>query len=376
MCWCIKIKIYYILVLSILLSIGLASVHSVSDTQLQPELLEIGRIDTGGNAFYLQINNNICVISEGSFNGLKFYDVTDPSSIKLLGTYKQGIGAPHNTIMIDNFVFLADTLDGVEVIDISDPTTPRFISSTSTGGYAWDLQIYMNQLFVVDFNEGLKIFDISDYGNLMEIGSYSGSSFSNLYITDNGLAYITAYREGLKIIDISDPTKPFLVGTYDILKAPTEVVVRDNIAYISDWDNGFLSLDVSDPENPVELAHFDDGGICVALHLENNLAYISEWYNGLEIVDISNPEMLEEIFQYNQTKETKMVHVDEDLIYIADGDNGLVILQSNMQSIIISDSNTTMGILQKILPGIIGLIGVTFFGLIFYRRRITFEVES
>jgi hypothetical protein len=321
---------YLVFILTILLITGL--VYAITArAQPQPDLLETGRIDTGGNAFYVQVSDNICVVSEVSYNGLKFYNVTDPTSIMLLGTYKHGSGAPHNTIIHENVVFLADMEDGVEIIDITDPSSPSFISSTQTGGYAWDLQLYKNLLYVVDYNEGLKIFDISDDGNLIEIGYFNSSSFSSIHITENDLAFITAYKGELQILNISDPTKPVPVGFYDELKAPTRVIVRDNIAHISDWDNGYISLDVSDPENPREFAHYNDGGTCVALHIDNNLAYISEWYNGLEILNISKPKYPEKILQYNQSKETKMVYVDKNLIYIADGYNGLVILESIMQ---------------------------------------------
>lgn len=322
---------YPIVLLSIMLTLGLVYANTGSDTNPQPALIEVGRIDTGGNAFYVQVSDNICVVSEVSYKGLKFYDVSDPASIKLLGTYKYGSGAPHNTIIVDDFVFLADMEDGVEIIDMSDPSSPSFISSTWTGGYAWDLQIYENLLYVVDYNEGLKIYNISDYGNLIEISNFTRLSFSSIHITENDLAFITAYTGELIILNISDPTKPFLVGSYDELVAPTDVAVRDNIAYISDWDNGFISLDVSDPENPIEFAHFDDGGTGVALHVGGNLAIISEWYNGLEILNISNPKYPEKIIHYNQSKETKMVFVDKNLIYIADGYNGLVIIETNME---------------------------------------------
>ena len=321
---------YLVFILTILLITGLVYANTAR-AQPQPDLLESGRIDTGGNAFYVQVSDNICVVSEVSYKGLKFYNVTDPTSIKLLGTYKHGSGAPHNTIIHENVVFLADMEDGVEIIDISDPTSPSFISSTRTGGYAWDLQLYKNLLYVVDYNEGLKIFDISDYGYLIEIGYFKRSSFSSIHITENDLAFITAYKGELQILNISDPTKPVPVGFYDELNAPTEVIVRDNIAHISDWDNGYISLDVSDPENPIEFAHYNDGGTCVALHIDNNLAYISDWYNGLEILNISNPKYPEKILQYNQSKETKMVYVNNNLIYIADGFNGLVIIETNMQ---------------------------------------------
>jgi hypothetical protein len=203
---------------------------------------------------------------------------------------------------------------GVDIIDISDPSAPVKLSSTTdhTGTSMEDMQaisiagrdvlaVGLQACFGVpgDNLTGLELFDISDPANpeflsFFEVGSIGVHEF-DLTRAPGGrtlallavpfLEVETASPESgltdglgdLLIVDISDPADPVLVADWGVLAEPelgldfyldslqgqqaavflhsARANANGTLAYLSYWDAGFITLDISVPERPVFLGH-------------------------------------------------------------------------------------------------------------------------
>ena len=65
---------------------------------------------------------------------IRIFDVSDPASPELLGTYQPRLGTiPHNfQVRDERFAYLSHYKHGVEVVDVSDPTQPRLVGFYDT----------------------------------------------------------------------------------------------------------------------------------------------------------------------------------------------------------------------------------------------------
>ena len=165
-------------------------------------------------------------------------------SITNLGGIGYGSGNPKEaqdswgwTDSLDNKEYALVTLnDGIAFVDISTPTSPRFLGKlNSTGGKtSWwhDVKVYNNYAYIVSESSGfgVQIFDLTRLRNLstspiggsMRIfttdGWYNGvSNTHNIIINeDTGYLYILGSNRnggGPRILDLnSNPTNPSVVG--------------------------------------------------------------------------------------------------------------------------------------------------------------------
>jgi len=122
-----------------------------------------------------------------------------------------------------------DGLNGVTLLDLSDPAQPEPIGR---------------------FTEGLQ----TGIHNVWIEGDYA-------YLVLDGLGM------GLRVLDIRDPAAPRVVASfYAGSSVLHDVYVRDGLAFLSHWDAGLVILDVGhgiaggSPENPVEVSRIPNMG--------------------------------------------------------------------------------------------------------------------
>ncbi len=128
---------------------------------------------------------------------------------------------PQNSVVKDNYLFIADGDRGLHVADISSPSVPIPIAT---------LDIYNG------------VHDLVISGNTI----YATNGWDKMYV-----------------IDITDPTQPSITGSVVVTGSQAEGIdVEGNIVAVSCFNDGFSLVDVSDPSNPV-LTHHENktGGI-------------------------------------------------------------------------------------------------------------------
>ena len=337
-------------------------------------LIEIATINIGSNAYFVRTNNEIEVVSEASYGGLKFYNITIPSEPQEISTFKFGAGGPHNIVIQDDLLFLADYSDGLEIVDISDPTKPTHLSTVDTGGYAVGLHVIDSLVYVTDYNTGLKVINATNPSSPEVIGSFEGTNFASVSIAkNNNIAVVAAYQSKVFILDISDPRNVTMITSYSI-SSGVEVTTLNDVAYIAAWERGLEIVNISDANNPKRLFSYPTDDICGSLYIDNDLLYITRWhhtiedFNGFEILNISNPSEPVQLSNYSNTKQTKNVYSKNDLIFVADGKNGLVILQYDFNNGKSSSKDSVHG-----FDHFLGILGVFSLVIRVKKRRLMKE---
>ena len=97
------------------------------------------------------------------------------------------------------------------------PTRQGYYDTT---GYSTGVTVSGNYAYVADASAGLQIIDISNPSSPAIVGNYNtpGNAFS--VVVSGNFAYVADYNGGLQIIDVSDPVHPSLAGSTRQLEPP------------------------------------------------------------------------------------------------------------------------------------------------------------
>ncbi len=257
-----------------------------------------------------------------------------------------------------------DGLNGVTLLDLTNPLQPSVISRTTStlefgvhnswldGNYAY--------LAVdgVSASGGLRVLDISDPANPQVAASFYGgsSSLHDVYLRD-GFAFLSHWNAGLIILDVGNgvaggsPTSPVEVGRVQTTGGQTHNAwywPAGNYVFVGEEDfgaPGFMHVvDVSDMANPVEVASFVVPGTTPHnfwMDETSEILYLAWYSNGIRALDVSG-ELFGALdlqgreitgFLYAQAsaagfpEQTWAPQLHNGLIYLSDLQTGLWVLQ-------------------------------------------------
>lgn len=226
-----------------------------------------------------------------------------------LGNYDTALGRIRDVIIVDELAYTAVEGAGLVVFDLSNLSNPIIVSCYDdskpiTEDVVWDffdhttsgLFIKDGLVYLADGLNGLVIINVSDLANPQKIGHYKITSGGIPNVIVSGSNAFVWGSEKVKIIDVSDPTYPFLTGEISIGVYTTEsirsIAVKDNYVFISSED--FIIYDISVPSNPTEIARITDF-LGAGITIRNNVVYyisyttIGNTSYHLHAIDISNP---------------------------------------------------------------------------------------
>lgn len=190
--------------------------------------------------------------------GLKIYDISDPSNISLLGDYDTPNFAMSVTLSKDeNTAFVSDRSGELQIINVSNPRSLTLLSTFSGSGAYGDgaLSSDGNTLYLVNWDT-LDIVDVSDPSSPQLLGSTStyidqygndvgGYSDALVLSNDGKVAYVESTAYGLIIVDISDSTSPTVVGSMD-LEIPNSEGGASKLTLSPDGTTIYFAGDVTD----------------------------------------------------------------------------------------------------------------------------------
>ena len=225
-------------------------------------------------------------------NGLVVIDITDP-----LSPYQLSALRPTTPVYMQNGMgiyiiattaYVIDYSGNLFIIDITTPATPTLVGAANIGGSGgYDIFVAGSYAYIANNSLGFQIVDISTPASPTLVGTYAATA-KGVFVSGN-VAYVGAGYPGLLILDITDPATPTLTGVYNSADAYS-VVVSGTTAYLADSWNGLLTIDVSTLASPALVSRYDTPGSAYGIDLVGNLAYVSDSSGGLQIIDVSTPD--------------------------------------------------------------------------------------
>ena len=286
------------------------------------ELTRVGGHDTPGYAWNVVLSGNYVYVADGQA-GLQVFDITSPTSPTLVGSHDTP-GTAFSLAIAGTYAYVADSYGGFHIFDISDPTNPTLLGSYDTPGFAYACAIAGDYAYVADGASSFLVIDITDSTNPTLAGSAAISSHNVTIAGD--YAYVTGQEAGLQVVDISDPTNPTLVGGYDTPGFAYDVAIAGNYAYVADDTGGLQVIDITNPEFPVFVAHGNISGFVDRISLSGDFAYLANQAVGFQVVDISDPTNPTLINSYEELDRCTGLAIAGDNAFVTDRDTGLHVI--------------------------------------------------
>ena len=185
--------------------LGIAAVD-VSNP-LQPKSL--GEYGVGGDAVCIQVERNLAYVGLRD-NGIRIIDVSKPYAPSLKGGITNGVRSVK--LQIDGkLAYVAVGLTnasgelggGLQIYDVSDPSALVQLGFISTKGPVTALKVIDNKAYLVDLVDGLQVIDVSNPLSPTAVGSWKMSGCQDVAIVGR-IAYLACGDAGLFMVDVSN----------------------------------------------------------------------------------------------------------------------------------------------------------------------------
>lgn len=171
------------------------------------------------------------------YNGIERYNA-------IFGPAPEGIGT---------YLLISADLDGMIIIDVTDPTSPEEMSRTLTGGVTNDAAVAGGYAYVAT-SGNVRVYDVTDPTSPAPVGTDSTPFFARrlaLHEPSLHVYVMDSFTQDMFVVDVSDPTQPTTVNT---LPDHAGVVHVDGDRLYAGTLSGIDVYELSDPVNPKLLA--------------------------------------------------------------------------------------------------------------------------
>ncbi len=240
----------------------------------QPEV--VGGCGTGSLNYGIAVAGTYAYIANSA--GLAIMDVSNPEAPNLVGQTDPEVGPGQKVEVAGNLAYVASLMNGLQIVDLSEPAHPSRAGAYDTPGYAYGLAVAGHYALVADGEMGLRILDVSVPNNVQEAGALP----------------LPGYASGLD--------------------------VRGEYAYVASGQSGLYVVSLTRPELPAEIGAWDSPDEAFGVTVSGTLAFVADGWSGLRVVDVSNPSALYEIGYWSQPyHQAKRVVVDGPYAYVVHG---------------------------------------------------------
>jgi hypothetical protein len=254
--------------------------------------------------------------------GLIIYDIADPLSPEILGTYPdRGHGRFHRLHVFEaedpgrGLAYLTHRDHGLSIVDVSDPTD--IVEAGLWGRDGLGGMSQQGDLLYITQDEGnLLTLDITDRSAFVELGSVSGLGHPWTLVSTPEALYIADGSAGVVVMSLADPRSPAVVDTID-LGGVQDLVLGAGILYAAAGSEGLVALDLSDPLHPVEVDRVDYGTSMQGIARDGEVLWAVD-QERVVAVDISTPGILKPIGSRTTPQFSMDVAASDGMAWVAD----------------------------------------------------------
>lgn len=281
------------------------------------------------------VKDTIAYLAQGE-GGLGVINISDPSHPKVISTLLNFRGYSYKIALFDSIIFVASGTFGVTYIPITTITDPTSLHNDRTISPAKDFEFFSNFMFVATSEEGVRIVDITFLPSYLETrGTLVTSGFAQGVVATQDSTYLIAAcgEAGLSFYDYSQVRGAggwgdyYPVGLLDLPGYAENLTLNPSLkyAYVACGTAGLMIVDYSDSANAKIVGSYNTGGYAKEIFYRNNKVYVTTELRGLQIIDVSNASSPVRIGTV-PTQFAKGVTADDNYIYVADENEGLVII--------------------------------------------------
>tara|TARA_B100001250_G_scaffold204423_1_gene175396 strand:+ start:2607 stop:5126 length:2520 start_codon:yes stop_codon:yes gene_type:complete len=289
-------------------------VQSLEAEELGADLDLVGKYDSVTQARGITISGNYAYVANG-YDGIEILNIEDPTNPTLTRNY--GTAYTHSVTISGNYAYVAAGGSGLIIIDIEDPTNPTLAGNYNTDGEAYEVAISGNYAYVADGYSGVSVINIEDPINPIHVGNYMEGNARGITISGN-YTYAAHGLSGLVILNIEDPGNLTFVGSYNTDGYALDVTISGDYAYVADDNGGVVIINIEEPTDPTLTGHYVTSHISHSVTISGNYTYVAEGYGGLTIINIEDPTNLTLAGSYDTDSYALGVTISGNYAYVAD----------------------------------------------------------
>ena len=235
----------------------------------------------------------------GFWNGINVIDISDPTNpIKENSqTYQEYYALMGMTLSNNGFLHIAGGLGGYFIIEIQADNNLELASHYVTGIQGAVIEIIGNYAYIgggsgPEGQNNLRILDISDPYNPIQAGVWSTPRNIGIFEIQKHGQYLYVFAGDILILDISNPLQPELIGKTNRFGGTYRKFLADgNRAYTLDWSAGMDIWDISDPASPFHIKTLPLTGLPSSfpgpygLTSTADYVYATDSKNGIHVID-------------------------------------------------------------------------------------------
>lgn len=211
-------------------------------------------------------------VNDGWTNRLQVIDLSDSSSLAVLGTYKTTSNIAFRGLAEqDRFVYVA-YWRSLLVLDARNPAdiivTVEIPATTGIEAVA----IKDHYLYTPD--GGLRIFDLSNPSEPVHLGSCSFPDGGYQIALWGQYAYVVG-SNGLHVVDVSDPARPVETGFVELAYSSGTVAAEGGYVFLTRDQDSLRVMDATDPSHPFEMASLPLPGYAAAVRVQAGYVYVA-----------------------------------------------------------------------------------------------------
>lgn len=234
----------------------------------------VGAVKNLGNTSHLAFVNRNTIVVTSRQNGVFFIDISNPKSPKIISTYS-ALDLATGIETAGNYVFIFSRYLGVEIVDVSDIKTPKLCSVINTGGECINGAVDGKYIYISNWNaKKIYVYEISDINSPKEITTIDtdGNPYGIKIKKDN--LFVATGHHSSQDLDLDDKTSPGYGAGHGMEIYDISDVSRINLKSIVKADGRLYYPAI------------DSWGV----YISGKYAFLSSTYNGVFVYDVSDVE--------------------------------------------------------------------------------------
>ena len=261
------------------------------------------------------INYGDALFVSNGISGLELIDISNLSSPVFRSRFSASGYALHADIEYP-YVYIADRDQKVSKADFSDPDTMIEENTQSFTSQVSDVAVSDNYLFVAETDK-LTIVRLS---NLTQYSNLSFSDHLNYVVARHDTAFVVG-NNSFSIVNCYNPNSIAIVGSYNSLSLGQSVALADTFAFVASSDAGVFVFSINDPENPRELARFNSGLSFVTVDAGDGILFAGAATGQIFALDYHTAGTISLIDQYSSGNQIKELDYNNNYLYVAASSN-------------------------------------------------------
>ncbi len=222
------------------LGLRVVSVEAIGDPVV------VGALDTAGFARDVAVAGAVVYVADGAA-GFAIVDVSAPGAPTLRGTLDTA--SAFAVTGSEEVAFLADG-NSLLAIDVSNPDAPFVTGDIAFPTTAHDVVVRGDVAYVANFTEGVQVVDVSDPSALALITTIDTPDYS-LAVDAAGSALYVGDAQYVLTVDVTNPSSPVIAGAVETADQIWALAAFDEHVYVANAVAGVQVLGVQDIHAPV-----------------------------------------------------------------------------------------------------------------------------